>query len=702
MAASIASVQNALSKGTKYYDVIMAIVVVLILSLMILPVPPALLDVLLAVNLAISMLLLMLSMYVPHILEFSTFPSMLLVTTLFRLSLNITTTRLILLEAHAGDIVYTFGNFVVGGNFIVGVVIFLIITIVQFVVITKGAERVAEVAARFTLDAMPGKQMSIDADLRAGNISQEEAKKRRSNIEKESQLHGSMDGAMKFVKGDAIAGLIITAINITAGIAIGVLQKGWEIGKAVTTYSILTIGDGLVSQIPALLISITAGMIVTRVGNEEEGGALGGDVGKQLLAQPKALMIAAGFMFGFAMIPGFPKIPFILLGSVAGLIGYANFKTQHAPAATVQHDKRNLPAAAATGQKPAIKQQRRDDGDEFSVTVPLLIDVSAASQDIVDANAMNDELIRVRKALYHDLGVPFPGIHLRFNESLPTGQYKILLHEVPIAEGHFRSNCVLARERPDSLKMLGIPFEEEKPFLRGLLPLWVPQDRVADLEKAKVPFLAPTQLLTYHLSVILKRYAGDFVGLQETKYLLEQMESQFPEVVREVQRVLPVQKITEVFQRLVQEEVSIRNLRTILQALIEWGQKEKEAVLLTEYVRASLKRYISYKFSRGQNILAVYLLEPSLEEKIRKAVRQTSAGAYLALEPMTVKALLTSVRKEVGNIMESNQRPVLLTSLDVRRYTRKLIEQEFYELPVLSHQELTEEITIQPLGRIAA
>jgi len=700
MAAMLSSVQNVLSKGTKYYDIIMAVVVVMILSMMILPVPPWLLDVLLAVNLSISMLLLMLSMYVPHILEFSTFPSMLLVTTLFRLSLNITTTRLILLEAHAGDIVYTFGNFVVGGNFIVGVVIFLIITIVQFVVITKGAERVAEVAARFTLDAMPGKQMSIDADLRAGNITQEEAKKRRSMIEKESQLHGSMDGAMKFVKGDAIAGLIITAINVTAGIAIGTLQKGWELGKAVTTYSILTIGDGLVSQIPALLISITAGMIVTRVGNEEEGGALGGDVGRQLLSQPKALMIAAGFLFAFALIPGFPKIPFMMLGLIAGVIGYANFQTQHAPVA-VQHDKRNLPAAAASGAKPALKQ-KRDDGDEFSVTVPLLMDVSAASQEVVDANAMNEELIRVRKALYHDLGVPFPGIHLRFNESLPAGQYKILLHEVPIAEGQFQVYCVLARERADSLRMLGIPFTEEKPFLRGLLPLWVPQDRVKDLEKAKVPYLAPTQVLTYHLSIILKRYAGDFVGLQETKYLLEQMDAQFPEVVREVQRVLPVQKITEVFQRLVQEEVSIRNLRTILQALIEWGQKEKEAVLLTEYVRASLKRYISYKFSRGQNILAVYLLEPSLEEKIRKAVRQTSAGAYLALEPMTVKALLTSVRKEVGDILESNQRPVLLTSLDVRRYTRKLIEQEFYELPVLSHQELTEEITIQPLGRIAA
>jgi len=700
MAGKLHSIQNLLAKGSRYYDVILAVVVVLILSLMILPIPPAFLDLLLALNLSISVLLLMLSMYVPHILEFSTFPSLLLVTTLFRLSLNITTTRLILLHAYAGDIVFTFGNFVVGGNFIVGVVIFLIITIVQFVVITKGAERVAEVAARFTLDAMPGKQMSIDADLRSGNITQEDAKKRRSMIEKESQLHGSMDGAMKFVKGDAIAGLIITAINITAGIAIGVMQKGWEVGKAVTTYSILTIGDGLVSQIPALLISITAGMIVTRVGNEEEGGALGGDVGKQLLSQPKALMIAAAFLIGFGLIPGFPVIPFFLLGGVAAVVGYANFHSMTTPAAEVTHDKRNLPAAAASGAKPQAK--KRDDGDEFSVTVPLLMDVSSTSQDEIDANTMNDELIRVRKALYHDLGVPFPGIHLRFNEALAAGQYKILLHEVPIAEGQFKSDCVLAREKADTLGMLGIPFTEERPFLRGMIPLWVPKARASDLEKARVPYLDTTQLLTYHLSVILKRYAGDFVGLQETKYLLEQMETQFPELVREVQRVLPVQKITEVFQRLVQEEVSIRNLRTILQSLIEWGQKEKEAVLLTEYVRSSLKRYISYKFSRGQNILTVYLLEPGLEEKIRKAVRQTSAGAYLALEPVTVKNLLTSVRKEVGNIMETNQRPVLLTSLDVRRYTRKLIEQEFYELPVLSHQELTEEITIQPLGRISA
>ncbi|WP_414663719.1 type III secretion system export apparatus subunit SctV [Horticoccus sp. 23ND18S-11] len=695
MKAHIISLQNRLMGLNRFADVGLAVAVVLILSLMILPIPPLLLDLLLATNLSLSILLLVLSMYVPNVLSFSTFPSLLLVTTLFRLGLNITTTRLILLEAHAGEIINTFGNFVVGGNFAVGVVVFLIITIVQFVVITKGAERVAEVAARFTLDAMPGKQMSIDADLRAGNLDQAEAKRRRSDLEKESQLHGAMDGAMKFVKGDAIASLIITAINILAGVAIGVLQRGMEIPKALSTYAILTIGDGLVSQIPALLISITAGMIVTRVGSDE-GSTLGGDVGRQLLSQPKGLFIAGGFMLAFGAVPGFPAFPFFTLGLTA--LG-AGFTINRKKNAVPPRDSRNLPAMAAAGQKAPLKRQ--ETGGEFSITVPLLIDVSAASEADVDANAMNDELIRVRQALYHDLGVPFPGIHLRFNDSLEAGHYRILLHEVPVAEGVFRPGHVLAREQPETLKMLNVAFTEEKPFLQSLRPLWVSDDQVPALTKARVPFLKPTPVLTYHLSVTLKRYAGDFIGLQETKYLLEQMEAEFPEIVREVQRVLPVPKITEVLQRLVQEDVSIRNLRTIMQALIEWGQKEKEAVLLTEYVRSTLRRYISYKFSRGQNILAAYLLEPDVEEKIRKAIRQTSAGSYLALDPASVKKMLQSVRREVGGLRDNAQRPVLLTSMDVRRYTRKLVEQEFYDLPVLSHQELTEEITIQPLGRIS-
>ena len=701
MSEKIASINDAILKGKHYYDLLLAIVIVGILSLMILPIPTLLLDVLLAANLAFSMLLLMLSLYVPSILAFSSFPSLLLITTLFRLSLNITTTRMILLEADAGEIIYTFGNFVVGGTFVVGVVIFLIITIIQFVVITKGAERVAEVAARFTLDAMPGKQMSIDADLRAGAITQQEATERREIVSKENQLHGAMDGAMKFVKGDAIAGLIITAINITAGVLIGVLQKGWDIGKAITTYAILTIGDGLISQIPALLISITAGMIVTRV-SSGNGGALGGDIGSQLLAQPKALMISSAFMIGFALVPGFPVAPFMLLAILAGGVGFVlhrggKFRSAQEEVLDVS-DKRSLPAMAPAGAKKAPRP--RGDSDEFSVTVPLLLDVSEDSQEMIDPQSMNDELIRVRRALYNDLGVPFPGIHLRFNQALPTGQYKVLLHEVPVAEGLLKKGHVLAREKVDSLQMLNLPYTEDKTFIRNVPAIWVDESRREDLQKAKISYLEPTQVLTYHLTVILKRYAGDFVGLQETKYLLEQMEKEFPELVREAQRVLPIQKITEIFQRLVQEDVSIRNLRTILQSLIEWGQKEKEAVLLTEYVRSALKRFISYKFSRGQNILAVYLLDEGLEESIRKAVRQTSAGAYLALEPRTVKAFLESVRREVGNLSESNQKPVLLTSLDVRRYTRKLIEQEFPELPVLSHQELTEEITIQPLGRI--
>lgn len=695
MKANIIRLQNWMLGLTRYNDVVLAVVVVLILSLMILPIPPLLLDLLLATNLSISILLLVLSMYVPNVLAFSSFPSLLLVTTLFRLGLNITTTRLILLEAHAGEIINTFGNFVVGGNFAVGVVVFLIITIVQFIVITKGAERVAEVAARFTLDAMPGKQMSIDADLRAGTLDQAEAKRRRSDLEKESQLHGAMDGAMKFVKGDAIASLIITAINILAGVAIGVLQRGMEIPKALSTYAILTIGDGLVSQIPALLISITAGMIVTRVGSDE-GSTLGGDVGRQLLAQPKGLFIAGGFMLAFGAVPGFPSVPFFTLGVVVLGAGFAMHRKLN-PAPT--RDSRDLPSMAPAGQKAPVK--RKDVNGEFSITVPLLMDVSSASQDAVDAETMNDELIRLRQALYHDLGVPFPGIHLRFNDGLSAGQYRILLHEVPVAEGAFRSGHVLAREQPETLRMLNVAFVEEKPFIQSLRPLWVADEHVEALAKAHVSFLRPTPVLTYHLSVTLKRYAGDFVGLQETKFLLEQMEAQFPEVVREVQRVLPVQKITEVLQRLVQEEVSIRNLRTILQALIEWGQKEKEPVLLTEYVRSSLRRYISYKFSRGQNILAAYLLEPDVEEKIRKAIRQTSAGSYLALDPASIKKMLQSVRREVGTLRDNGQRPVLLTSMDVRRYTRKLIEQEFYDLPVLSHQELTEEITIQPLGRIS-
>jgi type III secretion protein V len=689
------SAKGGVFQLSRFNDVILAFLVMMIIVLMVIPIPTWLLDVLLAVNLTISILLLMLSMYIPRTLELSTFPSILLFTTLFRLALNITTTRQILIHADAGEIIHTFGNFVVAGNFVVGAVIFLILLIVQFVVITKGAERVSEVAARFTLDAMPGKQMSIDADLRAGAIDNDTAKFKRDELGRENQLYGALDGAMKFVKGDAIAGLIITTINIVAGLIIGVVQKGMDAGKALKTYSILTIGDGLVSQIPALLIAITSGVIVTRV-SSDASSALGQDITKQIFAQPKALLIAGIMVILMMTIPGFPKVPFIILGVMLFVGGRKMTKASKAkPAVSRAPAGGGLPSDAT----PKASQAKQEDG-EFSVTIPLLLDVATAIEQSVEPDLLNDQLIQVRQALYYDLGVPFPGIHLRFNENLSDGVYQILLQEVPVSQGKILPGHVLVRETKESLGILSIQFKEEKPFLPNMPSLWVENSLVPQLERANIQYMKTPQIFTYHLSFILKKYASEFLGLQETKFLLENMEKLFPELVREVQRVLPVQKIAEVLQRLIQEEISIRNLRLIMQCLIEWGQKEKEPILLTDYVRTTLKRYISYKYSGGQNILAVYLLDPAVEDVVRKAIRQTSAGSYLALDPEIAKKLVHVIKEEVGDFTNETNRPVLLTSMDIRRYVRKLIELELYELPVLSHQELTEEITIQPLGRI--
>ncbi len=683
--------ETIISQINRFNDIMLAVLAVMIISLMIIPINPSILDALLALNLTMSVTLLMMAIYIPSVLSFSTFPSLLLFTTLFRLALNITTTRLILVDAYAGEIIQTFGKVVIAGNFIVGAVIFLIILIVQFIVITKGAERVAEVAARFTLDAMPGKQMSIDADMKSGLIDMEQAKKRRSMLEKENQLYGAMDGAMKFVKGDAIAGLVITAINILAGLAIGILQKDMLIEKAVRTYSILTIGDGLISQIPALLISMTAGIIVTRVSTDEKV-ALGGEISKQVLAQPQALLIGGCMVAAFSLIPGFPKPQFLMLSAIMLGVGYTLVRKSKKP-----KGKRSM-GVGADAQKGAGKGA--DSGEEFSITVPLMVDVAHGVKDSIEPEILNDELIEIRKALYQDLGVPFPGIHLRFNGALEGGVYRIMLQEVPMAEGVLKAGFVLAREKRETLEMLNIPIEEEKPFLPNIASFWVEESFIPSLEKASIRYLGASEILSYHLSFVLKKYAGEFVGIQETKYLLDNMDANFPEIVREVQRVLPVQKITDVLQRLVQEGISIRNLRAILQSLIEWGQKEKDPVLLAEYVRSSLKRYISYKFSAGQNILPVYIFQPDVEEEVRKAVRQTSAGSYLALNPTTAKRLIESIKKEMGDISMVDNKPVLLTAMDVRRYLRKLIEKELYEVPVLSHQELTEEITVQPLGRI--
>jgi type III secretion protein V len=684
----------------QYSDLALAGLVVAIIGVMILPLPTSMLDALIAANMSISLVLLVVAMYIPSALAFSVFPALLLFTTLFRLALSIATTRMILLQADAGQIIFTFGNFVVGGNFIVGCVVFLILTIVQFLVITKGAERVAEVGARFTLDAMPGKQMSIDADMRAGTIDIEEARRRRSMVTRESQLYGAMDGAMKFVKGDAIAGLIITCVNIIGGMCIGVLQRGLSAGEALEIYSILTIGDGLVSQIPALLISICAGIVVTRVA-DDDGGPLGAQIGAQLLAQPKALLVGAGLIFLFGLVPGFPKPQFFALALSVGTVGFIFFRR------TLKREGESESEVRQRLQKALSPAAEKEPGaplretETFSITVPLLIDIAENVKADIKPVYLNNEIIKVRRALYYDLGVPFPGINLRFSANMEAETYSILIYEVPMSRGWLLKDKVLVREQAANLAMLGFAYEEGERFLPGMPALWMPAEAAPRLEKAGMTYLTAPQVLTCHLSFLLKRHAGDFLGMQETRYLLTNMEERFAELVREVQRIMPVQKIAEIFQRLVQEQISIRNLRQILEALIDWGQKEKDPVLLTEYVRIALKRQISYQYGAGLNMLSAYLLDPSVEETIRQAIRQTSSGSFLALPPETSQRILDVTRAEVGSIPDAPPRPVLLASMDIRRYVRKMIEQEYDGLPVLSYQELTPEITVQPLGRIA-
>jgi type III secretion protein V len=693
----LSSVQRLAIMASSRNDLVLVVMLVAIIFMMILPLPVWVVDVLIGINMTISAVLLMVALYLPSPLAFSSFPSVLLVTTLFRLGISIATTRLILLQGDAGSIINTFGNFVVGGNLVVGLVVFLILTIVQFVVITKGAERVAEVAARFSLDAMPGKQMSIDGDMRAGTIDMQEAKRRRRDVEKESQLYGAMDGAMKFVKGDAIAGIIIVAVNLLGGMLIGMMQRDMTAAKAVQTYSILSIGDGLIAQIPALFIAICSGIIVTRVQADDGPSNVGKDIGAQVLGQPKALLIGGCIALGMGLIPGMPIGVFAVLAIILIGLGIGLRPRREINATTGEVTE--VPALQASSGPEPVK--KNDGTDEFVPTVPLILDVAQSMRSSIDPAVLNEELIGIRRSLYYEMGVPFPGIHLRFSERMEEGGYQILLSEVPVAQGFLRPGWSLTREPEQTLSALNLKFERAPAFLPGMNDsLWLPAEMTESMRQAGLSAMNISQILTYHLASVLRKYSADFIGVQETKFLLGAMEQRFPDLVKEAMRVMPTQKIGEVLQRLVSEDISIRNLRAILEALVEWGQKEKDSVLLTEYVRGALKRHISHKYSAGRNMLPAYLLAPKVEETLRAAIRQTSAGSYLALDPVVGKKLVESIKKTVGKLPPNGHKPVLLSSMDIRRYLRKLIESDLYDLQVISYQELVPEVNIQPLARI--
>jgi len=690
---------RALSAISGSSDLLLAAVVISIIMMLIFPVSPHMIDVLISINLSVSITLLFVAIYIQKAVHLSMFPSLLLLTTLYRLGVNISSTRQILLHANAGEIIFAFGNFVVGGNYVVGGVVFLIITIVQFIVVVKGAERVAEVAARFTLDAMPGKQMSIDADLRAGIIDQQQARELRLGLTKESQLYGAMDGAMKFVKGDAIAGIVITAINVIGGLIIGVTMHGMTLAQSAKIYSLLSIGDGLVSQIPALMIAITAGIVTTRVSSERKDAHLGKEISEQLLKQPKALMITGGVLLLMAWIPGFPAIPFLVLSAIVGTLGYVFFSNSKRVAAKaaagISAMDTDIPGHAVAGGT----------GEDYALTLPVVLEVGSSISLLIrkDKQGMTfiDQMIpKMRHALYQDLGVRFPGVHVRTDSpTFDANEYAIHLNEVPIVRGKIILKHLLTNETEETLRRYNIPFLTAKGSL-GMPALWVDEKYQEILQRAGIRFWTGLEVIILHLSKFYKQYASEFIGIQEVRAILEFIEKSFPDLIKEVTRLVPLQKLTEILRRLVQEQVSIKDLRTILEALSEWAQSEKDTVLLTEYVRSSLKRFISYKYSLGQSVLSVYLLDPEIEDMVRGAIKQTSAGSYLALDPDSVQLILHAMRNTIQPTPSGGQPPVLLTAIDVRRFVRKLIEGEFPELAVVSYQEIVPEIRIQPLGRV--
>lgn len=695
---------KGLEKVTQRLDVLLAVFLVSIIFMMIIPLPTTLVDVLIGLSISMAVVLLMVAVYLKEPLDFAAFPAVLLITTLFRLALSISTTRLILLQADAGAIVETFGNFVVGGSLIVGLVIFLILTIVNFVVITKGSERVAEVSARFSLDAMPGKQLSIDADLRNGGLTQEEAKQARARIQQESKLFGSMDGAMKFVKGDAIAGLIIVFVNLLGGLAIGTLQNGLSAGEALELYAVLTIGDGLISQIPALFISICAGIIVTRVTDEstKDKANLGKDIGAQISNEPKALGIGAAVLLVFAMIPGFPTVVFLVLSAALGIPAFLAFRAISKTQGRTRDEKQPL-EALVTPQERQLAQEdfSLTQDDIFSPTVQLLVELSDNFEDDFSHLNLTTEINKARLQIYFRLGVSLPGIEVRRGKALAPNHYRIFVTEIPCSDGEIVPGHVLVFDDVKNLELYDIPYKAKDELIPGVPALWVGKEFIPQLQSASIRYRDEVEVIAYHAEFIFAKYVNQFIGIQEVRQIIARTEDLYPDLAKEVQRIVPIQMMAELLKRLTQEFVSIRDLRSIFGAMVEWGPKEKDPVVLTEHIRISLGRQISHQYAAQNNVLSAILLDGEIEETVRNAIRQTSTGSYLALDPEISKSIVSKVKNGATPVLSNGNPVTLITAMDVRRYLRRMIETELPELPVMSYQELATDVTLQPVARIS-
>lgn len=678
-------------KYSKNMDLLVAIALIGILMVMIIPLPSVLLDLSLTLSITLGILILLVALYSQQALDFSVFPSLLLVSTLFRLSLNVASTRLILAEGHngsaaAGQVIRSFSSFVVGNNYAIGFIVFVILVVINFVVITKGSGRIAEVAARFTLDALPGKQMSIDADLNAGLINEEQARKRRKEVESEADFYGAMDGASKFVRGDAIAGIIIMVINVIGGLAVGVLQKGLDVSTAAAYYTQLTIGDGLVSQVPALIISTAAGIVVTKSGSKSN---LGTDIANQLFLNSKAVLVSAGIMSLLALIPGLPTIPFLFIGLCLGSLGYV---IQQVQGQKVDEEKK---------KKQEELQKPKQDSIESLLPLDMVeVEVGYGLINVVESQESGDlleRIVSIRKQFAIDMGVVIPPVHLRDNLQLKAGEYRVLIKGNKVADGVLKTDSLLAMDPGSVLQEIeGVPTKEPA---FGLDAMWVTKNQKEEAELRGYTVVDLPTVMATHLTEIIRSYAHELFGRQEASSLIDNFKKTHPKVIEElIPDQLPLGSVVRVLQNLLKEQVSIRDLLTIFETLSDEAVTTKDTDMLTEAVRRRLSRSITEKYSDDEASMNVMTLSGDIEAEITQSLLHTEQGIQLAMDPSRAQDIVLRVSDMIQSQPDIAGQPILLTSPTVRPHIYKLLSRFIPQLSVLSHSEIASNAKVSSVG----
>jgi flagellar biosynthesis protein FlhA len=677
---------SLLSNLVKRSDIILAVFVVAIIGVLVIPVPAGFLDFALAFNITFSLVILLSTLYITRPLDLSVFPGMLLIVTLMRLALNVASTRLILSSGYAGEVINSFGNFVVRGNYVVGFIIFIILVIIQFVVITKGAGRISEVAARFTLDAMPGKQMAIDADLNAGLINDEEARNRREQIAKEADFYGAMDGASKFVRGDAVAGILITAINVVGGFIIGILMQGRDISDALRTYTLLSVGDGLVTQIPALIVSTAAGIIVTRAASTSNMGA---DLTNQLVKQPRAIMIAAGMLILFGIVPGMPTVPFLFLGMAVGAVGYLTNESIKKKKLEEERKK----AAKATATEP----ERTEDLLKVDA---LEVEIGYGLIPMVDTNQGGDLLSRVsiiRRQLAQEMGIIVPPIRIRDNVQLKPNQYRIKVKGINVASYELMLDHIMAIN-PGYINEELEGFQTREPAF-NLAAVWIIPNLKELAESRGYTTVEPSAVLVTHLTEVIKIYAAELLTRQDVSHLIDTLKENHPSLVNDIiPAAVPLSAIQKVLQALLVERIPIRDLATIVETVTDYYQATKEPDVLAEYVRMALKRHITNLYKDKENRIHVFTIDPAVEQMLTDAVQNTKQGLMLVVAPADSERLLKAIGRQIDRMSTAGQVPICLCSPNIRLALKRLSEAPYPSLVILSYNEISNNVEVISTG----